>query len=192
MGMVSVQAFYLPWCLVALNVAMGGPPAPDLLVRPRRRARSRPGAAAPGGIRARWLTARRVDAFRSVLPPAGDRRGPRLLLLRRALSASPRREHRHHAAVHVRPARARDPRGPGIVRRAPGLTISRPALARAQQTRGRRAGRREPPAAGARADRGGAAGAGEPAEREQGLPGPGQAAGRLSAGTCRPSFSSVL
>lgn len=39
MGMVSVQAFYLPWCLVALNVAMGGPMATDLLVRPRRRER---------------------------------------------------------------------------------------------------------------------------------------------------------
>ena len=33
MGMVSVQAFYLPWCMVALNVAMGGSPAADLLVR---------------------------------------------------------------------------------------------------------------------------------------------------------------
>jgi len=31
MGMVQVQAFYLPWCLVALNVAMGGSPFQDLL-----------------------------------------------------------------------------------------------------------------------------------------------------------------
>ena len=32
MGLVTVQAFYLPWCMVALNVAMGGSPMGDLLV----------------------------------------------------------------------------------------------------------------------------------------------------------------
>ena len=32
MGMVTVQAFYLPWCLVGLSVAMGASPVADLLV----------------------------------------------------------------------------------------------------------------------------------------------------------------
>merc|ERR1712118_367463 len=31
MGMVTVQAFYLPWCLVGLSVAMGASPVADLL-----------------------------------------------------------------------------------------------------------------------------------------------------------------
>ena len=37
MGMVTVQAFYLPWCLVGLSCMMGASPVADLLVRTHTR-----------------------------------------------------------------------------------------------------------------------------------------------------------